>query len=93
MGAEMKIELIENWRKWYKLWSVRLVALGTVLAGWFIASPDAFLQVWMMLPQDLKDTLPPEVVKYIPIAILTAGTLARVVKQNKLPQVNTDESA
>lgn len=89
----MKIELIEGWRKWYKLWSVRLTVLGTLIVGWFLASPDAFLQVWLMLPQDLKDTLPPSVVKFIPIAILVAGTLARVVKQKKLPQVNTDDSA
>lgn len=93
MGAEMKIELIEGWRKWYKLWSVRLVAIGTVLAGWFLAAPDAAIQIWLMLPDDMKAHLPPDVVKYIPIVILGAGTLARVVKQNKLQKVNTDESA
>lgn len=88
----MKFQLIEHWRVWYKLWSVRLTAIGTVLAGWFMASPDAFLNVWLMLPQELKDVLPPDVVKFIPIFILVAGTFARVVKQNKLPQVNADDT-
>lgn len=88
----MKFQLIENWRVWYKLWSVRLTAIGTVLAGWFMASPDAFLNVWLMLPQELKDVLPPDVVKFIPIFLLVVGTFARVVKQNKLPQVNSDDS-
>lgn len=89
----MKIELIEGWRKWYKLWSVRLVILGTTLTGWFLASPDAFLNVWLMLPPELKAVLPPDVIKYVPIFILASGTLSRLVKQKKLPQVNTDESA
>ena len=93
MGAEMKLELIEGWRKWYKLWSVRLMALGTILTGWFLAAPDAAIQLWLMLPDDLKALLPPDVVKYIPIFILIAGTFARVIKQNKLQKVDTNESA
>lgn len=89
----MKIELIDGWRNWYKLWSVRLMAIGTLIAGWFLNAPDAVIQIWLMLPEDLKAAIPPEYVKWIPIIILGSGTLARVVKQNKLQKVNTDESA
>lgn len=89
----MKLELIEGWEKFYKLWSVRLMAVGTVLAGWFLAAPDAAIQVWLMLPDDMRNALPPDVVKYIPIVILSMGTFARVVKQNKLAKAPENDTS
>lgn len=80
----MKIELIEGWNKWHKLWSVRLNTLGAAIGAWFLASPEAVLYVWASMPDELKAVLPAEVIKFVPIYLLAAGTLARVVKQNKL---------
>lgn len=79
-----KLELIEGWRKWYRLWSIRLGLLGTAITAVFLAIPDAALQVWAILPGDIKETLPPEFVKYFGLFLMAAGSFARIIKQNKL---------
>lgn len=78
------MRLIENWRTWWRLWSVRLTALGTALQSLFLAWPDIALTMWNMMPGEVKALLPQQIVFGLPLAFFAAAMIARVVKQPKL---------
>lgn len=83
----MKLKLIPDWRNWWRFWSLRLGALGTALAAWLIASPEAALAAWAALPQDLKAFIPPDYMPFIGVGLFVLSMFARVTKQEKLPEV------
>lgn len=87
----IRIRLIENWQVWWRLWSIRLGAIGAALMAYLTASPDAAITAWAMLPSEFKDVLPPDYLKYIGLSMFVLSLFARVVKQEKLPEVNKDE--
>lgn len=87
----MRIRLIAYWREWWKLWSLRLGALGTAVSGILIASPDAALYVWNLMPSDLKATIPPDYTPFIGVFIFVMSMFARLVKQEKLNKHGTTE--
>jgi hypothetical protein len=79
-----KLRLIENWRDFWRFWSVRLGIVGSAVAGWLIAFPDHALQAWLLLPPDLKAVLPEEHMPLFGVGIFVLSLLARVLKQSKL---------
>ena len=80
-----KNRLVGNVREVWQHWSLRLGAFGTAFVAWFVASPEMAVQAWAMLPVDIKNLLPPEIVGYFGIGLLVLGLLAKFVKQRKLP--------
>lgn len=90
----MKIELIPQWQKFLKFWSVQLGILGTFLTGLLITTPEAALFIWNNLPQDLKDTIPPSWTALIGPIIFVLSIVARLITQQKLKaQVEAAEIA
>lgn len=79
--------LIHNWRQFHKFWSVRLAALATMLQTIIMAFPDAALQAWLMLPQDLKGFVPPNYLQVISVGLLVLSIFVRIVQQPKLNTV------
>lgn len=75
---------ITYWREWWKLWSLRLGALGSALSAWLIASPEAALYVWNLMPNDLKSALPAQYVPLIGVFVFVMSMFARLVKQDKV---------
>lgn len=62
-----------------KVSSVFLVIWGgitTVIQFW----PDAMLQAWLFLPEDLKASLPPIAVKWITYGIFASAMLSKMYK-------------
>lgn len=82
--AKFKLELIENWRSAWRFWSIRLGLLGTAVAAFFAASPDAAYQAWVMLPEDLKTFVPEGYARMLGAFLFATSMLARIFKQNKL---------
>lgn len=78
------MELIPDWKRSYKFWSVQLGLIGTVVTGFFLAAPEAALYAWAALPQELKSLLPPDILKWAGILILVLSFIARVIRQSKL---------
>lgn len=78
------MKLIDEWRHWWKLWSVRLSAIALVLQSLLLALPDAAVQAWTALPADLKAMLPPQLVSWLPVALIAAGIVARLIRQERL---------
>jgi len=77
-------KLIPNIHEFAKFWSIRLAALGVALQGFVTAFPDTALNTWAMLPPELKNFLPPNMLQYATILVFVASMLARIVKQKKL---------
>lgn len=83
-----KVELIAEWRLFLKFWSVRLSLIGSALLSAFFVFPDAMVHVWNMIPVELKAYIPAECAKWIPVALIVSGVLARIVKQKGLRNDN-----
>lgn len=82
------MQLINDWRKSWKFWSIRLGLIGTALTSIFLAAPEAALYAWALLPDDIKSVLPPAFIKFSGIGILALSFIARLVKQTKLEAEN-----
>lgn len=76
------MKLIEEWRQSWRLWSVRLSALGAILTGLALAAPDFLQSLWNGLPTDLRALLPVSVTHAVPTALFILTIVARIVSQN-----------
>jgi hypothetical protein len=65
--------MIENWRAAWKFISVQAMALAL-----------AIQTIWPMIPDDMKASLPPQVVHAVTIALLVAGIAGRLYRQGGL---------
>ena len=83
---KIKLELIEDWRNFWRFWSVRLGIVGSAITGVLIAFPDVALSAWAMMPADLKAVIPERYMPLIGVVIFVASLVARAIKQTKLEQ-------
>ena len=83
---KIKLELIEDWRNFWRFWSVRLGIIGSAITGVLIAFPDVALSAWAMMPGDLKAAIPERYMPLIGVVIFVASLVARAIKQTKLEQ-------
>ena len=65
--------LIENWRKGYKMLSVQAMAAATAIQG-----------TWVLVPEDMKTTIPPTLVQWLTMSLLVFGILGRLIDQPKV---------
>lgn len=73
--------LIDGWRHSWRLWSVRLSALGAALSTFALTCPDIVLGVWNSLPGDSRAALPAGLPMIVPTLLFVSATLARLLKQ------------
>ena len=85
MGWEMK--LIENWKQAWKLKSVQVGAISAFFYALILFS-EQFLNVWAVIPQELKNKIPENVAEWVGIFVGVAMVLARLKKQPELHNVN-----
>jgi len=64
------MQLIDNWRKAWRMFSVQALALLAALPA-----------VWMTLPEDIKLMVPADWTKYLMIAIALGGLVGRLIAQ------------
>lgn len=79
-----KLEFVSHARLLWKTWSVWLGTLGTTLTALFMGAPDAAITAWAYLPDDVKSTLDPGVVKMVGPFLMFMALLSQFVKQRKL---------
>lgn len=79
-----KLEFVSHARLLWKTWSVWFGTLGTTLTALFMAVPDAAITAWTYLPDDIKSTLDPAVVKMVGPFLMFMALLSQFVKQHKL---------
>lgn len=86
------MQIINDWRKAWRFWSIRIGILGTCVASIFLAAPDAALYAWALLPDDIKSHLPPAFIKFSGVGILILSFIARLVRQPKLEVDNGSDT-
>lgn len=74
------MKLIAEWKKFHRMWSVRVSAVATAIWAYLLASPETMLAVLNQIPADMRSWLP----SFIPIALFALVTFARVVRQDKI---------
>ena len=68
----MKIELIEDWRKAWRWFSVNAMVAAGAIQG-----------AWLQVPDDMKAHIPSYLVSGATIAFLVLGIAGRLIKQDK----------
>ena len=81
-----RLEFVGHARLLLKTWSVRLGAAGALVGVWAQSFPDAALHAWAMLPPDIKDILPANIVAMIGPALVVLAILSQYVRQPKLKE-------
>jgi hypothetical protein len=78
------MKLIPQWRQFWRMTSIQLQAVALAFFSYITAVPDAAIQLWGLLPVDIRDSFPPGYVKWFGIAIIALGIVARLIRQPKL---------
>ena len=81
-----RLEFVGHARLLLNTWSVRLGAAGALVGVWAQSFPDAALHAWAMLPPDIKDILPANIVAMISPALVVLAILSQYVRQPKLKE-------
>lgn len=71
------MRLIENWHRMHRAFSVQAMAIAAAIQG-----------VWPTIPDDLKATLPHNLVHIVSIVLLVAGIVGRLVDQGSITKDN-----
>ncbi|AFJ98839.1 hypothetical protein ES15_1266 [Cronobacter sakazakii ES15] len=70
-GANCEVSMvIENWRKWWRLFSVQALAVA-----------GAIPLIWSQLPDDVKANIPASWMGTITAVVAVCGIIGRLVKQ------------
>ena len=81
------MKLIDNWKQAWKLKSVQVGAISAFFCALILFS-EQFLNVWAVIPQELKNKIPENVAEWVGIFVGLAMVLARLKKQPELHNVN-----
>jgi len=76
--------LIPDIKLVWRMWSVRLNAIGLAILAWVQIDPVSVLAVWNMMPYDVRHALPSNTISIIGMIVFGLSMLARVVRQPKL---------
>lgn len=76
--------LVPEAREWWKLWSIRLNALGLAILAWVQLDPVSVLAVWNMMPAAVTRLVPSSALTVIGMALFALSMIARLVTQPKL---------
>lgn len=82
------MQLVENARQWWKLWSIRLNGIGLAILAWVQIDPVSALAVWNMMPGDVRRVLPTNIVTIVGLSFFALSMIARLVVQPKLGKAN-----
>jgi hypothetical protein len=86
------MQLIPTWRSFWRFWSVRFTFLGGALLTLVTTFPDAALQAWLMLPQDMKQYIPVHYLQIVSVGLLMLSIVARLVKQPKVAEIHAENN-
>ncbi|EDO5296872.1 TPA: hypothetical protein MO487_000349 [Salmonella enterica subsp. houtenae serovar 43:z4,z23:-] len=79
-----RLEFVSHAKLLFKTWSVWLASMGAMLGAWIQSFPDAAIQAWTLLPEDIKGYIPHDILGYISQVIVVIAVLAQFVRQSKL---------
>lgn len=83
MIEPIKSRLIDDWRKGHKFWSVRLSGIGIALQTLFLSWGNLPLDIWNVMPHELRQHVPPRIAFALPALFFAAAMIARFIQQGK----------
>lgn len=78
------MKLVPDWRDWPKWVSTWFELAAASFFSYLAFAPDAVLQIWAVLPADVRAAIPSDWLKWGGVALIVAGSLAKIVDQPKL---------
>lgn len=81
------MKLIDNWKQAWKFKSVQVGAVSAFFYALILIS-EQFLNIWNVIPQELKNKIPENIAEWVGLFIGVATVLARLKKQPELHDVN-----
>ena len=81
-----RLEFVAHAKLLWKAWSIWLASFGSLLSAWVQSFPDAALNAWVSLPQDVKDIIPHNYLGLIGAFMVAMGVISQFVRQNKLQE-------
>ncbi|MGD9470601.1 MAG: hypothetical protein AB7G24_00720 [Novosphingobium sp.] len=82
--GRIRARLIADLRHAWRMWSVRLNAIGLAVLAWVQIDPVSVLEVWNMMPAAVRAHLPAHFVLPVASGLFALSLLARLVRQPKL---------
>lgn len=64
-------KLVPDWKQSWKWFSTQAMALAVAIQG-----------AWMFIPEDMKSSLPKDLVGYVTMVLLVLGVAGRLVNQD-----------
>jgi hypothetical protein len=65
-----KLQIVDNWKSCWRWFSTQAMTLAAAIQG-----------AWMFIPEDMKATMPPNLVQAVTVGLLALGIAGRLVKQ------------
>ena len=81
----LRARLIDDWRRSWRFWSMRLSLIGALLSAASAAFPAAMLDAWNALPPDLRTMIPARTAQVIAAILFTGTMAARLFRQRQNP--------
>lgn len=75
------MKLVHNWKEGYKFFTNIISFIGIILMTLLTDLPSHIVASWSLIPDEIKSTLPPEVVAGIAIVIFILNIISRLIKQ------------
>lgn len=73
--------IVPHWRLVFKQWSFWLGVIGATLTSLLVALPQFALEVWLMMPPDLKTTLPEKYTPLIGVGVFVLSLISKFIMQ------------
>ena len=83
----MRLKLIDNWRKWYKMWSMQLAAFASAAWVYLLANPNVITDTLNQLPPEARTWISP-MSGVIMFSIIWALRMIEQVKKEEVPNVS-----
>lgn len=79
-----KLQLVAHARLLIKAWSVWLASIGTVAGATVASFPEASMNAWNSLPEDVKSLLPHNLLSFFGPFLVAMAVIAQFIRQKKL---------
>ena len=76
--------IVSTWRFLWRKWSLRLNTIGLTILSYAYIDPVTTLYIWSMMPQDVRDVLPQDMLMHLGFALVALSILSQFVRQPKL---------
>lgn len=82
----IKKHLVGEASQFWRLWSVRINAIGLALVSWVWFDPSAVLWLLNIIPDQLREYLPDNIVAAASAVMLFLGIVLRLIRQPKVEE-------